>query len=506
MKLLHFAVFMCGAAVMVIEIVGTRALAPVFGAGLMVWAALLSSTLCSLAIGYYWGGGFADRYPVARSLGQVMVGSGAALGLAVVIAPPMLAWGLSLGPRLGSLLCALLLFSPPLTGLGMVGPVAVRLIATDVKRTGHGVGQTYAISTAGGLIGTLTVVFAVIPSVETRTILLGTAVGLCLIGLPWLLGAWVRAGVLVGLLVWTTLAGLQQRKLPEHLEVVERAHSPYGLLEVIDNTASGIRMMRADHSIIGGRFSDGTGLFSYLHVIEALRYVRPEATRMLQIGLGTGALSTVMKQRRIASDVVELDPDVVRLAKKHFDYVPSGQVFIEDARTFLNRAQRQYDLVVHDTFTGGTNPSYLLSLEVFRQIKRLLQPGGVLVVNFVGFTSGEHARASYAAATTMREVFKDVRVFRDASPEGRSSPLANMLFFASDESLDFSVLVNLAFENRVCAETLGRFTEWEVLTERVPSELITDARNPLSTLQAPIAEAHYTAMGKLLPQQAWLPW
>jgi hypothetical protein len=36
--------------------------------------------------------------------------------------------------------------------------------------------------------------------------------------------------------------------------------------------------------------------------------------------------------------------------------------------------------------------------------------------------------------------------------------------------------------------------------------LITDARNPLSMLQAAIAEEHYAAMGKLLPAQAWLPW
>lgn len=492
---------------MVVEVVGTRVLAPVFGTGLYVWGALLSGTLCSLAVGYYCGGAFADRRPLPRSLGQILLGSGLALGLAVWIAPAVLTWGMTLGPRLGTLLCALLLFTPTLTGLGMVGPTAIRLISTDIQQTGHRVGLIYAISTAGSLIGTLVVVFVIVPLVETRSILLATAIALSLTSLPWLPSKSGRsAAVLITLIEFSTLAGGQRKQLPEHLTVLERAHSPYGLLEVIDNTALDMRFLRADHSVIGGRFDDGTGLFSYLHVVEALRYLRPNAKTMLQIGLGTGALSRAMEKRGISSDVVELDPEVARLAAKYFDYAPSGRVIVDDARSFLHQQRGDYDLVVHDTFTGGGTPVHLLSLEVFRQIKSMLKPDGVLLVNFVGFANSDRSDATDAVARTLQEVFGEVRLFRDA--EARSSGLANLLYFASDQPLDFSLLVNVAYENQRCAETLGRFTRWEVPIPQKSqlAALITDAHNPMSTMQAPIAEAHYAAMAKLLPAAVWLPW
>ena len=43
--------FVTGAVVMLIEILGTRIVGPVFGVNLFVWAALLTVTLGALAIG-----------------------------------------------------------------------------------------------------------------------------------------------------------------------------------------------------------------------------------------------------------------------------------------------------------------------------------------------------------------------------------------------------------------------------------------------------------------------
>ena len=60
---LFLTVFATGAAVMVIEILGTRIIGPVFGIGLFVWSALLTVTLGALAVGYYAGGILADRVP-----------------------------------------------------------------------------------------------------------------------------------------------------------------------------------------------------------------------------------------------------------------------------------------------------------------------------------------------------------------------------------------------------------------------------------------------------------
>ena len=58
---LYCTVFLTGASVMVIELLGTRLIAPFYGASLYVWASLISVTMIALAIGYYAGGHWADH-------------------------------------------------------------------------------------------------------------------------------------------------------------------------------------------------------------------------------------------------------------------------------------------------------------------------------------------------------------------------------------------------------------------------------------------------------------
>src|SRR6266545_2479912 len=75
--LLRAAVLVGGASVMIVEILGSRMLAPTFGTTLHVWSALITVTLAALAIGYAWGGRIADRRP---ELGALMVVIASAVG------------------------------------------------------------------------------------------------------------------------------------------------------------------------------------------------------------------------------------------------------------------------------------------------------------------------------------------------------------------------------------------------------------------------------------------
>ncbi len=50
--LLYLAVFLTGAAIMMIEVLGTRILGPFYGVSLFVWSSLISVTLIALALGY----------------------------------------------------------------------------------------------------------------------------------------------------------------------------------------------------------------------------------------------------------------------------------------------------------------------------------------------------------------------------------------------------------------------------------------------------------------------
>jgi hypothetical protein len=54
--LLYFVVFISGAVLMGLEIVGSRVLAPYFGSSIFVWGSLISVVMTALSVGYYWAG------------------------------------------------------------------------------------------------------------------------------------------------------------------------------------------------------------------------------------------------------------------------------------------------------------------------------------------------------------------------------------------------------------------------------------------------------------------
>ena len=60
---LRTAIFLAGACVMVLQVLGTRIIGPHYGVGLYVWTALIAVTLVALALGYWLGGKLADRRP-----------------------------------------------------------------------------------------------------------------------------------------------------------------------------------------------------------------------------------------------------------------------------------------------------------------------------------------------------------------------------------------------------------------------------------------------------------
>jgi hypothetical protein len=84
----------------------------------------------------------------------------------------------------GSLVALLVLVAPPVLVLGAVSPWAIRLRVTAVAGAGDAAGRVYAISTAGGLVGTFASALALIPLVGTRWTFLACAALLGLAALP----------------------------------------------------------------------------------------------------------------------------------------------------------------------------------------------------------------------------------------------------------------------------------------------------------------------------------
>ena len=77
---LEAIVFICGAAVMVLEMTGSRILAPYLGTSIFVWTSLIGIILASLSLGYWWGGKVSDQSPAFETFSRIIFAASVSIG------------------------------------------------------------------------------------------------------------------------------------------------------------------------------------------------------------------------------------------------------------------------------------------------------------------------------------------------------------------------------------------------------------------------------------------
>ena len=167
------------------EMLGSRYLNPFFGSGIYTWAALISTVLAALCVGYFLGGWLADRAPSMAVLGTTVIAGSAYVLLIPTVADRMLEFLLAGidDVRNGSLVASFALLFFPVTLLGMYSPFAIRLLLNDPKHSGRVSGAVYGINTLGSIVGTLATTFYLIPLMGSRAITISLGIGGILAGL-----------------------------------------------------------------------------------------------------------------------------------------------------------------------------------------------------------------------------------------------------------------------------------------------------------------------------------
>src|ERR1700761_8709493 len=179
--------FVVGAASLGTEIAAARLLAPYFGASTIIWANTIATVLVALSAGYALGGRLADRRADLRGLCLVVLAASLLLALVPFVGDPFLrlsvnALGsLSVGGFLGSLVAVLVLVAVPVLLLGAVAPYASRLSVQNVAQAGRTIGNLYAISTVGSLVGTFLAALLLIPTIGTHRTFIAFALSLALV-------------------------------------------------------------------------------------------------------------------------------------------------------------------------------------------------------------------------------------------------------------------------------------------------------------------------------------
>jgi spermidine synthase len=445
--MLELIVFLCGAAVMVLEMVGARIVAPYFGSSIVVWTALIGTILASLSLGYWWGGRMADRNPSLRILARIIMFSGLCTGL-VAVAKSMILdfWGLGSTPiYVAATVMNLVLFAPASILLGMISPYAVRLKMVAVDQAGSTAGSLYALSTLGSILGTFFAGFFLVAVLGSTSILILVAVVLILLSL---LVSVADRGSKIAALALVLLLGAGLSGYGSYLGEAGffDFDTHYSRVFVYQSQEAGTeRTMRAmattpRYTQSAMYMDDRTALaLPYTRFFKASWHFLPSARRFLVLGGGGYSFPKYALTRHadLQMDVVELDPGVTQLARRFFalEDHPLMTLHHEDARTYINRSGDRYDVILIDVFNSQYSvPFHLTTIETVGRLHAMLQEDGVVIMNTIAAIEGRQGRFLRAEYLTYSSVFPHVDLFPLQHPEDGQT-VQNVMIVASKSRL-----------------------------------------------------------------------
>ncbi|WP_167124636.1 spermidine synthase, partial [Nitratidesulfovibrio liaohensis] len=263
----------------------------------------------------------------------------------------------------------------------------------------------------------------------------------------------------VGALAWASHA---YAAFAERYYGVRVTETPYNHIRVYDATQAGrpLRLLATDP----GRYQSAAYPDDMAEL--ALPYTRfyalgpalvPGARRVLMLGGGGYSVPKWLLSGRaglnaetLRVDVVELDPGMTGVARRHFGLADDARlhIFHEDARAFLNRraqaGQRagiadagagavaagrggaagngdgaaRYDLIFTDIFNSYYSvPFHVGTVEAARRMHALLADDGAVVMNIISAAGGEDGRLFRAIRAAFAASFADVRVYAVATAD-----------------------------------------------------------------------------------------
>ncbi|KAI9861099.1 MAG: hypothetical protein M1813_005528 [Trichoglossum hirsutum] len=341
-------------------------------------------------------------------------------------------------------------------------------------------------------------------------------------------------------------------------QILARQDSLTGYLSVLDNTKDRFRVLRCDHSLLGGewllppRGREHTSkvrepVYAVFVMLEAVRLietaveegrasVQPEAESTqdmgapakngaetaLVIGLGVGTSATALIAHGINTTIVEIDPVVYEFAQQYFGLPPNHTAVLEDAVTFVAAAQRhgpRYNYIIHDVFTGGAEPAALFTVDFIAGLRDLLLPNGVIAINYGGDLLTPSARL---IVRTVKRVFPVCRIFREtAAPSpaelaSKKRDFTNLVVFCtkSDKSFSFrkptesDYLESHARRNYLWPkyEVNQELFRAEGEEEQIGVLRAGRAMQMLEKWQEHSALGHWAIMRTVIPDQVWENW
>ena len=437
--LLKITVFISGATVMILELTGARILAPYLGTSIIVWTSLIGVVMASLSVGYYLGGKAADIKANYKILAYVIFLAGISIGAVAISKSAILFFVQSqvADIRWASFLGALILFTPANILLGVVSPYAVKLYFSDPRRIGATVGNLYAISTVGSIVGTYATGFFLVSHFGSTNLLFSLAAFLVFLSLfiyPTKVVA--RCLFVLAFSVMPLLnSNLQRQFASVGFLDVDTKYNRVWIQDGVDPVSGRpIRILSTGaHYIQSAMFLDGDDLaVEYTKFFNLADYFNQNIEKALMIGGGAYSYPKgfLLRHKDAEMDVVEIDPGLTKLSMDFFGLQesPRLRIFHQDGRVFLNNTDSKYDAIFIDAFASSV-PFHLTTKEFADRVFDRLNDGGVMAMNIIASIEGDEGRFLRAEYATYKLLSDHVYVFPVQRPnDGRN--IQNIILIA----------------------------------------------------------------------------
>jgi predicted membrane-bound spermidine synthase len=494
-KYLYLIAFIEGGSVMAIELTGARMIAPFFGTSLYVWASVLAVTLGGLAAGYFAGGWATYRFPPVKILFWELLAGTLLIAIMPFLAVKFMSLTGNLGLRVGSLFSSLSFMFLPLFCLGMISPTIIQLQSNELKGTGKTAGTIYAISTIGGILMTLLMGFYLLPDWGIRKSVLLSAILLGIMAiLVVIIGRKNKAEAVIGIFILIILSAASVKSFSDvKVSSLKNLYWSEGILGqlTVAETKSGEHIRSLFINQIPQTYVNPdklpASLWKYPHRLAMIASIKPENSKALLIGLGGGSLAMELKNMGFRVDAVELDKRVQGVAEKYFGFEPDGvNVYVDDGRHYIRTAEKKYDLVIIDVLNGEIQPYHMFTMESFAEMKQILEPDGLLIINNQGFLLGEKGLGARSIFKTLEESGFKVRYYfaGDADHSGDihfiASPADFEMFFSPSEKIN-ECCINFPVDYHALAISIDILSDENKLDLR-DAETLTDDKPALTTL------------------------
>lgn len=503
-------VFLGSFCLMVIELTAGRIMAPYLGVSLYTWTSIIGVMLAGITVGNYFGGKIADRKSSRKLLGFFFIISGIASFLMVALSPlvgnAFLQSPLAL--PLTAFLFSLAVFFLPSVFLSLITPMVIKLILQDLRDTGRIVGQVYATSALGSIVGTFATGYYLIAWFGTRSIIISISIILLAAGIIISAGAfkpYKNFFLLVGILFFfKSFLGSgpcfrESRYFCIQINFIfEKGQLKSAILKLDDLNQSYISAGNIQE--LGYEYEKVFAvIFEYLSGMK-------KNSQILFLGGGGYVLPRYIEASHPETkiEVVEIDQKVTEVNFSKLWLNPKTKIITHtrDAREFVQSEKNgQYDMIVGDVFNDFSIPYHLTTEEFNQRIKKRLKSGGIYAVNIVDdYRNGEFL---FSFIHTMRRTFPYVYLApqdtRWQEYQGRYSSIV----FGSDAEIS-PVRWSKALDSLVRSEVL-REQEKEnigyildnkqlgVLLGKRLLTVLTDDYAPIDNMLAPVFKYKHTS-------------